>query len=60
MDLKADAQAAGNVSTAAFVVGAVGLAGGAVLWFTAGPETAETTSPQVGLGPTGIVVKGAW
>jgi hypothetical protein len=60
MDLKADAKSAGNVSTAAFVIGGVGLAAGAALWFTAGPNTATSAAPQVGFGPGAILVKGAW
>ncbi|MBX3191081.1 MAG: hypothetical protein KF819_29055 [Labilithrix sp.] len=35
VDVADDARAFGNVSTVAFIVGAIGLAGGAVLWFTA-------------------------
>ncbi|MEO7035633.1 MAG: hypothetical protein ABI548_17040 [Polyangiaceae bacterium] len=53
-----DARSAGNISTVAFVVGAVGLAGGAALWFTAKP--AESSGTQVGLGLGTIQVRGAW
>jgi hypothetical protein len=60
MDLKAEAKSAGNISTVAFVVGAAGLAGGALLWFTAGSAKAGTSAPRVGFGPGGILVKGAW
>ena len=38
------ARSAGDVSTVGFVVGAVGLAGGAVLWFTAGAPEESTTA----------------
>jgi hypothetical protein len=58
LDLKADAMHAGNVATAAFIVGGVGLAAGAMLWLTDKREKSAT--PQVGLGPSGIIVKGAW
>lgn len=51
-----DAKKAGTLSTVGFVVGGVGLAAGAVLWFTAGPKNTE--SPQVGVGPGRILVKG--
>ena len=38
------ARSAGDASTVAFVVGGVGLAGGAVLWFTAGAPEESTTA----------------
>lgn len=50
-----DAATAGNVSTVAFIVGGVALAGAAVLWFTA-----PRGKTQVGLGPQGVQVKGVW
>ena len=50
---------AGNVSTAAFIVGAVGLAGGAALWFTASPESSGGAT-QVGLGPGTLQLRGRW
>ncbi|MFZ5893699.1 MAG: tetratricopeptide repeat protein [Myxococcota bacterium] len=46
----------GTLSTVGFAVGAVGLAAGAVLWFTAGSKTEQQASVGVGLG--NIVVKG--
>jgi hypothetical protein len=52
-----DAQAAGNVSTVALIIGAVGVAGGAVLWFAA-PSGGNGT--QVGFGPSGVVLKRAF
>jgi hypothetical protein len=58
LDLKADSMHAGNIATAAFIVGAVGLAGGTVLWLT--DRSGKSSAPQVGIGPTGLVVKGAW
>jgi hypothetical protein len=57
------AVSAGNVSTAGFIIGAVGLAGGAALWFTAKPgssESGEKRGTQVGLGPGGVQMKGVW
>lgn len=59
VDLRAEARTRGNVSTVAFIVGAVGLAGGATLWLTA-PRPTETPGPQVGMTPGGILLKGAF
>jgi serine/threonine-protein kinase len=50
-----DAHKAGNVSTVAMIVGAAGLVGGVALWFTA-----PKGSAQVGLGPSGIVLRRAF
>ncbi|HET7540362.1 MAG TPA: hypothetical protein VFK05_10845 [Polyangiaceae bacterium] len=50
------AQQAGNVSTVAFIVGGVGLAAGAVLWFTAKPET--SASVGLGVGPGALQLRG--
>lgn len=58
-----DAHVDGDVSTAAFIVGGVALAVGAVLWFTApGAETgtARATAPSIGLAPNGVLLRGAW
>lgn len=57
VDAGNDAHAAGNVSTVAMIVGAAGLAGGAVLWFTA-PSSPSST--KVGLGLDGVQVRGAF
>ncbi len=54
-DLWNDAIQDGNISTVAFIVGGVGLAAGAVLWFTAKPAGA---SAQVGMGPGSVMVSG--
>jgi hypothetical protein len=53
---------AGNISTAAFIVGAAGLAGGATLWFTAprAGGSAERPGTQVGMGPGMLQMKGVW
>jgi serine/threonine-protein kinase len=50
------AETSGNISTIAFIVGGVGVAGSALLWFTA-PTNATA---KVGLGPGGIHVRGSW
>jgi serine/threonine-protein kinase len=55
VELTAKAVRNGNASTVAFVVGAVGLAGGAVLWFTA-----PRASTQVGVGPGTLQIGGTW
>jgi hypothetical protein len=52
-----DAVSAANGATVGFVIAGVGLAGAAVLWFTA-PRGAMST--QVGLGPGALQVKGSW
>jgi hypothetical protein len=44
-----DAYSAGNISTAFMIVGGVGLAGAAVLWFTA-PSSNEPKSARMGVG----------
>ncbi len=49
----------GNISTVGFIVGGVGVAGGAILWFTA-PSSSSGASTQVGLGPGILQVKGTW
>ncbi|MDP9002271.1 MAG: hypothetical protein M3O46_19435 [Myxococcota bacterium] len=52
------ANIAGDRSTVAFIVGAAGLAGAGVLWFTAPSGTVPRT--QVGVGPGMIRVNGVW
>jgi hypothetical protein len=54
-----DAGSAGNISTIAFVVGGVAVAGGLVLWFTA-PGGGGTASTQVGLGMGSMQLRGSW
>jgi serine/threonine-protein kinase len=49
-----EARTAGNISTAAFVLGAVGVGAGAVLWFTA------PTGVQVGAGMGTVQLRGTW
>jgi hypothetical protein len=53
---------AGNVATVGFVVGAVGLAAGAALWFTAptAGDPSEGPTVQVGIGPGTLQLSGAW
>lgn len=58
LDVKAEGMHASNISTVAFVLGGVGLAGGALLWLT--DHSDKSSAPQVGLGPSGIVAKGTW
>ncbi|MET0791998.1 MAG: hypothetical protein ABW061_10800 [Polyangiaceae bacterium] len=56
-----DAHAAGTISTVAMIVGGVGLAGAAVLWFTA-PGSGERQSARfgVGVGAGSMQVRGAF
>jgi hypothetical protein len=55
-----DAKSQATLSTVAFAIGAVGLVGGAVLWFTA-PRAAESeTKVSFGIGPTGVLVRGGF
>jgi hypothetical protein len=52
-----DAHGAGNVATIGMIVGAVGLAGGLALWFTA-PKEAPPVQAALGFGT--VQVRGAW
>jgi hypothetical protein len=49
-----DAHGAGNVSTIAMIVGAVGIAGGVTLWFTAPRERTMAAHLDLGLGRVGV------
>ena len=55
-----DARAAGNIATGAFIVGAVGIASGVVVWLLARPATDGTPGAQISLGPGGIQLAGRW
>jgi hypothetical protein len=52
-----DARTSANLATAAFIIGAVGVAGGALLWFT---DSAPKQGVQVGVGPNSLQFKGTW
>jgi hypothetical protein len=56
VDLWKSTTTAGNIATAGFIVGGVGLAAGAALWFTAKPSA----STEVSVGPGSIELKGSW
>jgi hypothetical protein len=59
--LEADSRQWGNASTAAFIGGGVGLAGAAVLWFTARKsEQSPAASAELRVGPTTIQLAGTW
>jgi serine/threonine-protein kinase len=60
VSLRQDAVHAGNLSTIAFVVGGVAIAGGAVLWFTAPSNHGIQAAPAMGGGTYGAVVRGAF
>jgi tetratricopeptide (TPR) repeat protein len=53
------AAATGNVSSVALVIGALGVAGGAVLWFTA-PKPKRAVSADVEVGPGALWLKGSF
>jgi len=53
------AVSAGNVATAAFIVSAVGLAGGVALWIVGAPESSGGGT-QVGFGPGTLQLRGTW
>jgi hypothetical protein len=54
-----DTTAAGNLSTVGFIVAGVGIAGAAVLWFTA-PHRGHEPSTQVGVGPGSFQLRGSF
>jgi len=57
VDLGEEAKQAGNVATIAFTAGALAVAGGALLWFTA---PARTPAARIGLGAGTLQVSGTW
>jgi hypothetical protein len=60
VNLWSDAKTEARVSDIAFIVGGVGIVGGASLWFTAKPQSGSGPSAQVGLGPGSVQLKGVW
>ncbi len=60
---RTDAVNKGNIGTGVFIAGAVVAAGGVVLWITAPSRAARVGAaslPQLGLGPNGVSLRGAW
>jgi hypothetical protein len=57
--LSSDAQSQANISTAMFIVGAAGVVGGGVLWFTA-PDRDTGPGVAIGAGPGSVVARGTW
>lgn len=55
-----DAKTQATISTVAFAVGAAGVVAGAVLWFTAPRSHEGETKLALGVGPTGVVVRGGF
>jgi hypothetical protein len=55
-----DAKNWGNASNVAFIVGGVGVAAGAVLWWTERAEPGGAPRAQIGLGPGMLQVSGQW
>jgi hypothetical protein len=58
MDARSSAQSKASVATIAFIVGGVAVAGGAVLWLTAGPS--QEKSVAIGVGPGAAFVRGSF
>jgi hypothetical protein len=56
VELRDQARSAGTVSTFGFISGALGLAGGAALWFTA--EDRESSAVRASVGPGSLSVSG--
>jgi hypothetical protein len=59
VELWNDARSAGTLSTIGFAVGGVGLATGAILWFTA-KTPSRTTALQADIGPGSVQIRGSW
>jgi hypothetical protein len=55
-----DAKSAGNVSTVAFVAGGVAAAAAAAIWLSAPARRREAPGMEVGVGPSGVTVRGRW
>jgi hypothetical protein len=56
--LSQDAKSAANTATIAFAIGAVGLAGGAILWFTAPKQGEGEPKAALGIAPNRVVLSG--
>jgi hypothetical protein len=54
-----DAKSAAQISDIAFVVGGVGLAAGAILWFAI-KSPSDDAGPHVGIGPGHLELRGTW
>lgn len=55
-----DATRAGNISTIAFIAGGLGLAGGALLWFTASDDSRKEQHVALGIAPGNVRVRVSW
>ena len=51
-------QATANTATIAFAIGAVGLAGGAILWLTAPKRAEGEPKVSLGIGPDRVLLSG--
>jgi hypothetical protein len=60
VDLRADAKQAGNLSTAGFIVGALGMAGGAALWWTARDDANHAAGARIGIGLGNLALTATW
>jgi hypothetical protein len=60
VDLMESARTAGNISTAAFIAGGVGLGAAGVLWFVPLGRKEPPAGAEVGVGLGSVRVRGAW
>ena len=56
--LSENAKSSANVATVAFAVGALGLAGGAILWLTAPKQSESEPKVSLGIGPGRVLLSG--
>jgi hypothetical protein len=56
--LSQDARSAGNAATVAFVIGGIGLAGGAVIYFTAPKNVSGEKALSAGIEPWSVAISG--
>jgi hypothetical protein len=60
VDLMESARTAGNISTAAFIVGGLGLGAAGVLWFVPLGREGQPVAAELGFGPGAVRVRGVW
>ncbi len=60
VDKWSSAKSTGTLSTAFFIVGGVGVAGGIVLWTTAKPPSSGSIAAALGITPGSVQLRGTW
>jgi hypothetical protein len=60
IELMESARTAGNISTAAFIVGGVGVGAAAVLWFVPFGTEGQPATAELGVGPGTVELRGVW